>query len=320
MTPRAPSSMTILAMSRNPRASCTQRGLALIVAMLIAALAAAVAVSVATAQSQWSSRVLHRRDQVEAQSIALAGVAWARQILEQDGANAGAIDHLREPWALPLPPTPIENGEVEGRIVDAQGMLNVNNLASATHGSFERRRFARLFAMHGVPIAALAPIVDWVDADDVPQPGGAEDAWYVRQSQPSLAANAPATRVDELAYVRGMTASVMSRLAPFVTALPVDTPLNVNTASADVLAASLENARPEAIAALVASRAVQPFSSVEEFRERVGAPIGDEAAYAVASHYFIVTVRARQGETLAHARALVERTNGASAIVWQTVE
>jgi general secretion pathway protein K len=297
-----------------------QRGLALIVAMLIAALAAAVAVSVATAQSQWSSRVEHRRDQVEAQSIALAGIAWARQILELDGATAGAIDHLQEPWALPLPATPIENGEVEGRIVDAQGMLNVNNLASGSHGAFERARFARLFATHGVPPSLLASIGDWVDADDIAQPDGAEDPWYRRQAEPLLAANAPATRVDELAYVRGMSSASLSRLAPFVTALPVDTPLNVNTASADVLAASLENVKPEAIAALVASRTTQPFSSVQEFRDRVGAPIGDEAMYSVASHYFIVTVRARQGDTTAQAHALIERTNGTSTVVWQTLE
>jgi len=298
----------------------SQRGLALIVAMLIAALAAAVAVSVATAQSQWSTRVLHRRDQVQAQSIALAGIAWARQILEQDAAHAGAIDHLGEPWALPLPPTPVDSGDVEGRIVDAQSMLNVNNLASPAHAAFERGRLSRLFAVHGVPLASLASIVDWVDADDAAQQDGAEDAWYLRQAQPALAANAAATRVDELAYTRGMTATSMRRLAPFVTALPVDTPLNVNTASADVLAASLVNATPESIVALVASRARQPFASVADFRERAGVAIGDEAMYAVASHYFIVTVRARQGDTITRARALIARTDGTSSIVWQTIE
>src|SRR6185312_8741089 len=50
----------------------SQHGLALIIAMLVAALAAAVAISVATAQAQWSAQVSHRRDHVQAQSIALA--------------------------------------------------------------------------------------------------------------------------------------------------------------------------------------------------------------------------------------------------------
>jgi general secretion pathway protein K len=299
-----------------------QAGLALIVAMLIAALAAAVAVSVATAQSQWSATVAHRRDQVEAQSIAVAGIQWARQILDAD-AQAGPVDHLGEPWALPLPATPVENGDVEGRIIDAQGFLNVNNLASATRATAERRRFARLFAMLGVPAPTLAAMIDWIDADDVAEPGGAEDAWYRAAPDASLAANGPATRIEELASVRGMSLPAMTRVVRFVTSLPVDTPLNINTASTEVLGASLDNIEPAALATLIASRATRPFASIADFRARLptGVALGDEAMYAVGSRFFLVTVRARQGETVAQARALIERSGGAwPAIVWQTVE
>ena len=84
----------------------------LIIAMLVAALAAAVTVSLAAAQAQWTAQVANRRDKVQAQSIALAGIAWTRQILDADGRMT-SIDHPREPWALPLPATPVENGEVE---------------------------------------------------------------------------------------------------------------------------------------------------------------------------------------------------------------
>ena len=299
----------------------TQRGLALIVAMLIAALAAAVAVSVATAQSQWSAQVSHRRDQVQAQSIALAGIQWARQILAAD-AEAGPVDHLGEPWALPLPETPVENGVVEGRIVDAQGLFNVNNLAAGNAAS-ERRRFARLFATLGIPSSTLASIIDWIDADNVPQPDGAEDAWYLAQADPSLAANAPATRIEELGFVRGMTVPAMAQLVRFCTSLPVVTPLNVNTAPLELLAASLDNIEAAQLAALVASRVTHPFGTVAEFRARLpaGASLGDEAMYSVGSRYFLVTVRARQGETVAQARALIERAEHAwPAIVWQTIE
>ena len=76
-----------------------QRGLALIIAMLVAALAAAVTVSLAAAQAQWTAQVAHRRDKVQAQSIALAGIQWTRQILEVDGRTT-TIDHPGEPWAL----------------------------------------------------------------------------------------------------------------------------------------------------------------------------------------------------------------------------
>src|SRR3954454_15951677 len=148
-------------MNRNPR------GAALIIAMVIAALAATVAMSLAANQQQWYASMSNRRDQVQAQALALAGVQWARQILFED-AKSTLIDTLTEPWALPLPATPLENGSIEGRIVDAQGFLNVNNLAptdSSISGEAERARFARLFARLGLPPASLDAIADWIDAD-----------------------------------------------------------------------------------------------------------------------------------------------------------
>jgi general secretion pathway protein K len=200
-------------------------------------LAAAVAISLASAQSQWAAQVTQRRDQVQAQSIALAGVQWTRQIL--DAARAAPFNHLGEPWAMPLPATPVENGSVEGRIVDAQGMLNVNNLASGSQSAPERQRFTRLFEALRVAPSTLATMIDWVDSDNVEEPGGAEDSWYQRMAQPGLAPNMPATRIEELGDAR-MSATVLGGLIRYVTALPDDAPLNVNTAPAELLAASID--------------------------------------------------------------------------------
>lgn len=304
---------------RRSRTRPAQHGLALIVAMLVAALAAAVAISVATAQSQWLAQVEHRRDQVEAQSIATAGIAWARAIVE---ADAPGIDHLGEPWALPLPPTPVENGDVQGRIVDAQSMLNVNTLASGQHASGAQQRFARLFAALAIPAPVLASLTDWVDADDATGNGGAENAWYSSQDEPSLAANGAATRFEELSAIRGMTPQTMARLAPFVTALPGDAAVNVNTAPPEVLAALLDGIDPGALKTLVAERTLHPFARVDDFRNRLppGVSIIDPALVSVDTHYFLVLVRARQGETIANARALIQRDATASSVVWQTVE
>ena len=304
---------------RTLRSDVRQRGLALIVAMLIAALAAAVAVSVATAQAQWSAQVEHRRDQVEAQSIALAGVAWARAIVAADNSP---IDSPGSPWALPLPATPVENGAVEGRIVDAQAMLNVNMLASPQYAARARDQFKRLFAALGLPQSTLDATIDWVDRDSAPEPNGAEDAWYIAQADPSLAANASATRVEELANVRGMTPSAMARLAPFVTALPEDVAVNVNTAPPEVLAALLDGIQPDTLASLVADRNAHPFMTPDDFLAHVPKtlPAVDRNLVSVNTGYFLVFVRARQGETVANARALIRRDKGTSSIVWQTIE
>lgn len=298
------------------------RGAAVVLAMLIAALAAAVAATVFADQQRWGRSVLHRRDQVQAQALAIAGVQWARQILEDD-ARRSAIDHLGEPWALSLPPIPVENGEIRGAIVDAQSRLNINALGgAAAFAHLERTRLAALFAQRGGP-AALDAIADWIDADGVLRDGGAEDAFYATQPAPGLAANVPVLRLADLAVVKGVAPQALAAVAPFLSALPAGTALNVNTAPPEVLAAVVDNLGAERSAALVASRAQKPFTTIAEFRARLpeGAVLADEGALSVRSSFFYATVEARQGATQARARALLRRSGGAwPVIVWQVVE
>lgn len=299
------------------------RGAAIIVAMLVAALAATVAVALAGDQQRWLTDVTHRRDQVQAQSLALAGVQWARQIL-QDDARAGPTDHLAEIWAFPLPATPIANGSIEGRIEDAQGRLNLNNVnqPDAT-GDADRLRLTRLLAARGVDPAVLAALGDWIDADGVARTDGAEDAFYAQRVRGAAAANAPLVRAAEFAGVRNVGAPAWLALADSVTALPPGTGLNVNTASADVLAAAIPDLAGGKLAAFVAERARKPFTTMAELRERLpdGVTLPSGANFVFGSSYFLVTVRSRQGEALAQARALVKRDGrGAPVVVWQTLE
>jgi general secretion pathway protein K len=300
-----------------------ERGAAIVLAMLIAALAAAVAATVFADQQRWSRTVEHRRDQVQAQAIAMAGVQWARQILDDD-ARRSNIDHLGEPWAMSLPPIPIENGEIRGAIVDAQGRLNINGLGDAgVPGEQTRARIARLFAQRNGPAGALDALADWIDADGVVREAGAEDAYYAAQPVPGLAANAPAVRVAELASVKGVTPQTLFAIDPFISALPPGTPVNVNTASPEVLAAIVGNLTAERLATLVAGRARNPFPSVAEFRARLpeGAVLASETGLSVQSSFFYVTVTATQGATQARARALLWRSGSAwPAVVWQIVE
>jgi len=316
MTPRAAHSPTA-----GPRAP---RGAAVILAMLLAALAATIAATLFADEQRWTRAVADRRDQVQAQALAIAGVQWARQILHT-GAQPKRVDHLGEPWALALPPIPIENGEIRGAIADATARLNVNALAVAPGGvDVERQRFERLFAARSGPLTAIDAIADWIDADGIVRANGAEDAFYGEQSVPGVAANAPIVRVAELANVRGVELDALAAAAPYLAALPAGTPINVNTAPPEVLAAIVDELRGDRLAALVAARAARPFESVADFRARLpqGAKLATDAAVDVKSSYFFVTVEARQGTTIARARALVKRGAGSAwpAIVWQVVE
>jgi general secretion pathway protein K len=282
----------------------TQRGAAIVLAMLLAALAAAVAASVFADQQRWSRTVEHRRDQVQAQALVVAGVQWGRQILYDDKQRS-SIDHLREPWAMALPAIPLDNGEVRGSIADAQGRLNVIALGdTGARGKIERARIEHLFAQRGGPVGAIDAIASWIDRD-------------------SPAANAQPLRVAELADVRGVSPSSLARVAPYLTALPAGTPVNVNTAPPEVLAAMVDKLSGEDLAKLVAARALKPFLNVAEFRAQLPQPalLGGDETLSVYSDYFYVTIEARQGASLARARALLRRRGGEwPDIVWQIVE
>ena len=233
------------------------------------------------------------------------------------------IDHLGEPWALALPPIPMEDGEIRGAIADAQGRLNINALGYAVDSSPERTRLAAFFAQRGAPSEALATIGDWIDQDGAVRDSGAEDAYYLARPVSHLAGNGPVLRIAELSVVKGMTPRALSAVLPFVSALPTGTPVNVNTAPPEVLAAVANNLVGERLEAFIADRTRKPFTTVAEFRARLpeGATLASNVGLSVGSNYFYVTIEARQGATRSRARALVRRGSGAeAAIVWQIVE
>jgi len=294
-------------------------------AMLLAALAATIAATLLWQQQRWAGEYERRRDQVQAQALAMAGVQWARQILFE---NAPAtMVNLTQPWAFRLPTTPIENGSIGGYITDAQGRLNVNNLApGGTAATSAQAALQRLFVALGVPVALLNALADWVDADDqTTSNGGAEDSYYLAQDPPGLAANAPVRRIGELLAVRGADPALIARLAPFIDALDAPVSVNVNTAPAEVLMAAVAGLDAAGATTLVASRMTKPFANLSDFRSRL--PPGnlsvDETLLSVTSNWFVVTIEARQGDTVARARALLKRATVPTAwpdVIWQTVE
>jgi general secretion pathway protein K len=302
----------------------TERGAAMVMAMLLAALAAIIGATLLWEQQRWIGEHERRRDQVQAQALAMAGVQWARQIILDNAPSS--IVHLRQPWAFRLPATPIENGSIGGYIVDAQSGLNVNNLAAAGNASIaSRNAFQRLFGELGVPVALLNALTDWVDADDsATEGGGAEDAYYLAQSVPRLAANAPVRRVAEILAVRGADATLVSRLLPFVAAVDAPAAINVNTAPPEVLMAAIGGLDATSAAALVAARVKAPFGSVADFRNKLPGTVQvDESILTVKSDWFMVSIDARQGDTVARARALLRRSATAGQwpiVIWQTVE
>jgi general secretion pathway protein K len=295
-----------------------QRGVALITAVLMVALATILAVNVGFRGflDQRRSGTLFALDQ--GYEIALGAEAWAADFLKQDMQDS-QTDHLGEVWARPLPPLPIDGGTVEGQLEDMQGRFNLNNLihADGTPNPETVQQLERLLTMLEIEPAWAAAMADWIDQDTQPGfPDGAEDTVYTGQDPPHLAANMPITRVSELMVLPGFGPQRFARLRPYVTALPVGTPLNVCTAPGVVLDSLSADSREFSLnpTDLASRRTSACFPTLEDLR----GSLGDEAYNAIknslteSSAYFRATVWVTIGTTQFTLYSLLARGGAAT--------
>jgi len=300
--------------------SANQRGVAIVMAMSIVALATIATSALLITQSTWSRESELSANHTQAQVMIQAGVDWARAVLSDD-RRLNNVDHLKEPWALRLPAMPVDNGELAGYLEDQQGTFNLNNLVTGGKVSVvQLDRFGRLLSILGLPTTLAYSLADWIDADNDQQPNeGAEDGYYLSLPSPYLAANRPLTDVAELALVRGFNDEVRARLSPFVSALPANTAVNVNTASPEVLSAVIDGLDLDAALALVAQRERAYFRDFSDFSSRL--PSGVTVANSdimVKSTYFLAHVRVTIGGAEARGLALLVRADiGWPEIAWR---
>jgi general secretion pathway protein K len=293
---------------------------AIVLAMGVVALAALTATAMMVTQSTWLRQNELSADHVQAQTLIQIGVDWTRALLRDD-RRASNIDYLGEPWALRLPPMPVENGSLSGLIEDQQGRFNLNNLVKDGKVNLaQRAHFQRLLSLLGLPPGLADAVADWVDADSEPQPGGgAEDGYYLALPSPYLAANRPLVDMAELVLVRGFDASVRARLRPYVSALPVFTAVNVNTASPEVIAAVVDDLGLDGARALVEKRDRTYFRDRADFQDQLPRDVKVATEdIAFSSNYFMVQLRVIIGSAQASSIALLARTDANwPTIVWR---
>ncbi len=298
-------------MSRHHRPG-TQRGAALLTAMVIVTLISTLAASMVWQQWRAVQVEAAERARTQSQWILDGAVDWARLILREDARTRGN-DHLGEPWALPLAEAKLstflaadrDNTDdapeafLSGVIADAQSRYNLRNLAeSGPEAAAEERTLRRLFELAGAAPAGADALIQQLRAAAPPSTGA---------SAP-ISPNPPLMpeRIDQLGWL-GVDADTLARIAPFVTLLPVRTPVNLNTAPREVLAAVLDLDLASA-ERLVQARQANPFRDVPAVAALLpgGAPL-EERRVSTTTKYFEVRGRLRLQDRAVEERALVER-------------
>jgi len=126
--------------------------------------------------------------------------------------------------------------------------------------------------------------------------------------------------VEDLLAVKGFTPEMVEKLRPFVTVLPEPTPVNVNTASPEVLAAVIPNFSLSEANALVQRRRSVPWRDLQYFMTDLGGHTPVPGSVSVHSDYFIVSSRIRLDRGALNADALIKRAAsfgpGSLTVVW----
>lgn len=273
----------------------SQRGAAVIIAMLVLALAVAAAAAMLERQDLQARALQAQRDYEQARWMLRGGMHWARSILMED-ARAGPSDHRRELWASGLPPTDVQLGSLAGEIRDEQALFNLNNLMRS--GKPDPRQIEALRRL----LAAIGLQAELADAIAA-----------------AMDASRPLADIGELNGVRGLDPQALGRLQRYATALPRPTPVNVNTALPEVLAALVEGLSLQEAQALARRFAAEPIRGRDEFQARLreGLKLNLEDI-STASQFFVVYGRAKVGGADLRMQALLQRAGTAlPAIVWQ---
>jgi general secretion pathway protein K len=289
-----------------------QRGAALLTAMIIVTLVATLAASMIW--QQWRAVQVETAERARTQSawILAGALDWARLILRED-ARSGGADHLGEPWAVPLAEARLStflaadrsNAEdapdafLSGRIADAQARYNLRNLVDRDKVvEAEQHTLERLCETAGVAPELAARIAN-----------------RLRDALTQESASAPSTAdtpliprtIAQLTWL-GLDGEAQARLRPYVTLLPQRTPLNLNTAQREVIAAVIEGADLGSAERLVQARQRNPIQSLEAAKTLLPAGVLLNASrVGVSSRYFEVHGRLRLGDRSLEQRSLVER-------------
>lgn len=105
----------------------SQRGVALLTILVMVALATILAATIAKRQTNTAENTGYLMRQNQSLLYAKSAEAFFSELLIQDNDNSSSIDHLQENWAKPMPPFPVEDGSVSGKLLDESGKFNLNN-------------------------------------------------------------------------------------------------------------------------------------------------------------------------------------------------
>lgn len=310
--------------------SAARSGMALILTLAVLVLAAGLALYL-----QARAAGLSRAEKADLlrERLRIAAAEAAREALWTLAADENlAVDHLGEDWALPREADYEDGLSTRAIVEDAGRFYNWNNLGAPSRASrspadilFDLMTFCGDFA----PLPRIDALADFLDADDE---GPYEAAFYRRMDPPYEPPNRLLWAPAELLRVHGFSEEYLaprSRMRPgdlfdgnlaaatviVPAAIQAPIPVNVNTASREVLTAVAGLENEIMVRYVLAQRLEQPVDSLAViFAAYPELAAALEGAIGTASTYFRVRARASLGVQSRSVTAWVERDSASGDI------
>ncbi len=310
---------------RSARLAHPQRGAALLLAMLIMTLVTTLAAGMVWQQWRAIQVEAAERGRTQAAWILVGALDWARLILREDqrenNRTQPPVDHLGEPWAVPLAEARLSSFLAADR--DNNSVAENDSLDAFLSGSitdaqsrWNLRRLSLIDAATGKPALAelkvLKNLCDLAGAtgDCADRIGDALGKAWAATGGGTAAAIAP-QQLSQLAWL-GIDADTIKRLEPWVDILPEPTEVNINTAPAEVIAAAVEGMSLGNAQRLVQDRQRTPIRDLNAPATRAYFPVTTQqqqiAGISLTSRFFYIQGRLRLEERVLEERSLVERT------------
>jgi general secretion pathway protein K len=304
-----------------------QRGVAIITALLIVAIATTISISISTRLQLDVRRTGNVIAGDQAYLYTLAAESWSKRILKQDREDS-EIDHLGEDWAIELPPLPVEGGYIQGRLTDLQSCFNINSLLDTSadtstgtdkNTSLARTRLERLLTNLKIDKAGAQTIIDWIDSDlQTTIPDGAEDVHYMNLAQPYRTANTPLQSISELRLIKGFEDPlVYATVLPHVCAFGINTPININTATTEVLRSLADDLTDSDIEQIIEQRNETAFNNIGEFTSssNLKEKLGSTEGLSVDTEYFMLQTESTIGQVRVLSYSIIHRSIDGNTVV-----
>jgi general secretion pathway protein K len=285
------------------------------------------------------SRLILREDALARGSSSSASDSSSPSSASGGGTGGQAnsnTDHLAEPWALPLKEAKLSTflaqdqqlreGDPEvflsGQMTDAQSRINLTNWTEGNDSKGgtqlnETMQIAlvRLFKVLDLPLIELERLGQaWRAASQAAKLAKPEVGQALANVAPGTALLPQ--QITQLQWL-GVSRETVQRLAPFVTILPQPTPVNLNTASAEVIYAMVLGLDLATAQQFVELRSRSHFGNLTDAGKALGGKTLEARWFAVGSRFFEVWGRLRMEDRTHEETALIFRDTGNVTFVWR---